>query len=67
MLVNENLHWAIKNKIFGYYNDWFILVVDLCDGRWKKINRSFFMIYNPNNDSKNDYLVESKIYVERLV
>ncbi|KAG5620686.1 hypothetical protein H5410_005904 [Solanum commersonii] len=31
------LYWAINNKLFGYYNDWVFLVVDLADGRWKKM------------------------------
>lgn len=39
MIVNGKLHWAITTKIFGYYNDWNIIVVDLVDGRWEEMEK----------------------------
>ncbi|KAG5594931.1 hypothetical protein H5410_036163, partial [Solanum commersonii] len=120
-LVNGKLHWAITNLVSINYKYWVILVVDLVDGRWKKIenpcygegtfysimylgvvdvwvmkeyrvkeswtkifnssdrgtflfkNISFFMIYNPHDDSKRfprksnyHHLQEAQLYIESL-
>ncbi|PHT51659.1 hypothetical protein CQW23_06121 [Capsicum baccatum] len=39
MIVNGKLYWAITTKLFGYYNDWNIIVVDLVDGTWEEMEK----------------------------